>query len=83
MPDYFLGHHQNTPIHIAQYVKVQKKHIIMSQVKCLEAIRVWGKKRKMYPLMMSIILRHIHAWMRQTPLDMSKRLLAHKSLHQR
>ena len=33
--------------------------------------------------MMSIILRHMHAWMRQTPLDMSKRLLEYNPLNQR
>ena len=54
-----------------------------AQLKCLEEIRAWGKKLKIYPFMMSIILRHIHAWMRQTPLDTTKRLLEHNTIHQR
>ena len=37
----------------------------------------------MHPLMMSILLRYLHAWMRQTPIDMSKRLLEHNPTHQR
>ena len=53
------------------------------QIKSLEIIRARGKKRKMYPLMMSIILRNIHAWMRQTPLDMTKKILVHNTLHQK
>ena len=52
-----------------------------AQVQSLERIRTWGKKRKLYPLMLSIFFRYLHTWMRQITIDMSHRLLEHNQIN--
>ena len=49
----------------------------------LERIRKWGKKKGMQPLMMSIFVRHINAWMRHKTLDIKGRLLPGNMMHQK
>ena len=48
---------------------------------CLERIRKWGKKKGMQPLMMSLFVRHINAWMRSKTLDIKGRLLPGNMMH--
>ena len=54
-----------------------------AQIKSLETIRAWGKKMKIYPIMMSNLLQYINAWMRQKPFDRTRRFLEHNPIHKR
>ena len=49
----------------------------------MERIRKWGKKKGMQPLMMSIFVRYINAWMRHKTLDIKGRLLPGNTMHQK
>ena len=52
-----------------------------AQVIGLERIRAWSKKKKLHSFTISVLLRHIHAWMRGKNIDMTGRLLEANPIH--
>ena len=52
-----------------------------NQVKALETLKEWGRKRKVHTVLLTVFLQHLDAWMRKIDIDTQHRTIYIDPIH--